>query len=215
MNTGRHFYQPLSHCFSILPYRRIEQVHLEQIIVSDADPAVFDEAFHFIDDWAEVFALVNIICLESVLLEVLYQVLRTISVVPDFQRQDLILFHQHPEPVEAIVIVDEVVPRLLKQAALDECSVWHSVPGRGFVYLLPRQEELREDIQLPLLLNDCAAGCQICRPGQVYASHAVAASEILELQLRADALRNILAVEPSLATVLLYVAILSQELRFL
>ena len=74
-----------------------------------------DEALQLVDDRGEVLALVNIVCLEAVVLEVLYQVLRRVAVIPYLQRQDLVFFDKHLEPLEAVVIVHEVVAAFLQE----------------------------------------------------------------------------------------------------
>ena len=137
---------------------------LQQVVVANIEPAVPHHAFAFVNDAGEVVALIDVIHVEAVGLHVLRQILGIVTVITDLQRIDLELLDQVREPVETVPEVDEVLAGWSEDPALDVCTVWHAIPGFCLVYTLAWQEELRDHVQLPVLLDHDAAGRQVSRP---------------------------------------------------
>ena len=82
---------------------------LEEIIITDMHNAIFQNSLEFLYYRSQILSLIDIIHMESVLLHILHKILRSIAVISDFQRQDLIFLNQLSEPVETIVIINKIL----------------------------------------------------------------------------------------------------------
>ena len=71
--------------------------------------AVFQQALCLLYYRVQIFTLIYIIAVESVLFHVLDQILCAVSVVSDLQREYLVFFDQVNKPLIAIVIINEIV----------------------------------------------------------------------------------------------------------
>ena len=82
---------------------------LEEIVVSDVDLAVPDQALGLVDDGRQVVALEDVVALKAISLEVLDEVLGRVTVVAYLERVNLIVFHKLPEPLVSGVVIDEML----------------------------------------------------------------------------------------------------------
>ena len=137
---------------------------LQQVVVSDVEPAVPHHAFALVNDSGQVETLIDIIHVETVVFHVLCQILCVIAVIADLERIDLIFLNQIREPSEAVTEVNKILSGWCQQSALDVSTIRHAIPGFCFVDALGRQEELGDHVQLPGFLDHDAAGRQVCSP---------------------------------------------------
>ena len=179
------------------------------------DLSIFEQTFDFLAYTIKVFSLKNTVHFEAVLNHVLNQILSRISVITDSQRVDVILLDHHSEPVEAVMIIDEVVPAGFQKPALDHQLIGHAVPFRGFVDLLARQPELSEDIELAVLLDHDDGSREVAGLRQVDASDRIALAEVVQVQRIAGCKADHFGRQPGERGVLLDVAVFGYKLRLL
>ena len=73
------------------------------------DFAVFQQALRLLDDSIQIFSLVDIICLETVSLQILHKILRGVPIIPDLERINLILLNQARHKVIAIMVINKII----------------------------------------------------------------------------------------------------------
>ena len=188
-------------------------MHLHQIVVADVNDAILKHALAFLYDWVKVLALVNVIHVKTVLLHVLHQILRTIPVITHLQGKYLVFLDKLRKPPKAVVVIDVVVARRLKQSPLNVNVIRHAVPLCCLVDALGRQEELADHIQLPALLDHDTARREVSRLRQVNAPDAVRPAKVLKPKLITAGPLHGLCAQPRLRAVLLDVAVFGYKLR--
>ncbi len=192
----------------------IQQVHFQQVVVADVQPAVVQQALHLPQNRRQVGALVHVIHVKAVLLHLLHQILRGVAVVPHLQRVKLPALHQLAEPGKAVVIIDKAFPRGLQQPPPHIHIIRQVIPRLGVGQPRRGQKEPRQHMQPSVLFHHHAAGRQIRGARQVNAAHAIAAAQLFQPDGRAAGLFHRLRADPRLAAVLADVAVFGQKLRF-
>ena len=149
-------------CVAFHLQRRVHEVDFQQvIIIRAADLPVPHQSFQVVRDSGQVETLEHAFHMETVLCQILTQVLRTVTVVSDLQRIDLILFDQIHKPLINIVIIHEVVAGQRKKSPLDHGFIWNLIPVRGFRQLLAGQPEMGKDPQDPVPLDQRAGAGKV------------------------------------------------------
>ena len=84
--------------------------------------------------------------MKTVLLHVLNQILRRITVIAHLQREYLVILYQTHKPFITVMVINVIVPGKLQQATFDENVVRHTVTLNGFINPFRRKEKLCEDV---------------------------------------------------------------------
>lgn len=84
-------------------------MHLQQVIISDVDFAIFQQSLSFLNDSVEIFTLKYIVTMKAVCIQILYEILSGIAIISHLQRENLVFLDQVGEPSIAIVIVYKVI----------------------------------------------------------------------------------------------------------
>ena len=160
----------------------VQQMHFQQIIVANAEHLIPDQTFRFPDHRGQVIALKHIMHVEAVGLHIFDQILRSVTVITDFQRQDLVILNQTFKPRIAVVIVHKVIAGQLQNTALHIDAVGQAVSGCGLFQLFSRKEKLCKYVQNAVFFDYDRAGGQVGGSGKVDTADAVAFAEIVQIQ---------------------------------